>query len=141
MKKLISLLMIVAFISASCKYLKKQEVNISDLDTLLTTEADTSETEPIEIEKPTPSPGAGILTLDDIRGEYHVIIGSFQTREYALEHAKKYATFGYPTSVILKPDGFYMVSLKKYNSRAAAMADMPEFKKRLAVNSWIYGNS
>lgn len=147
-------LCIVFFLLISgCKYLKRDKPDDVEVDTMALyrqrqdsiRRADSLiklEKEKLLGEKKLKSEsGNDVYYLNEIDERYLMIIGSFETLEFARTHAKKYGRLGYTTKVIRKPDGFNMVSAGTFNNLRDAENELSRFRKNVAVKSWIYHNN
>lgn len=131
MKKVLIIITAVIFITLSnCKYFRKKTIEPIPVDTI---QIDTIVVDTTPVDK-------DVYLLSEINDKYLMIIGSFETLEFAKIHAEKYKQFGLNTKVILKPDNYYMVSAKYYENKEEGKNDLKYFRKHYAKKSWIYTN-
>jgi len=130
MKKTIYLLLVAFLLTlCNCKYFKRKEIKPVETIAIDTVVKDTL-----------PYLGEGIYWLEEIDDKFMIVVGSFQSLEFAKIHAAKYSRLGFNCKVILKPDGFYMVTAKSYDTYDGAHAELKDFRKRIAKKSWVFIN-
>ena len=125
----------ILLLLTGCKYFKKEKVVQNDVDSLLNISI------PDTIPDTLPVIVKDVYQLSEIDDKYLIIVGSFQNIEYAKRHAKKYSELGLDTKVISKPDGFYMVSARSFESKDIALKDIKDFRRRIAKKSWVFENT
>jgi hypothetical protein len=70
--------------------------------------------------------------------KYHVIVGSFLIPEYAERYAEKLEAMGYKPEIILRDDGYHMVSAHASNELTACNAGLSSIKAEITQGAWIY---
>ncbi len=131
MKKSLYLLPVLSILLLNnCKYFKKEEVQEPKEIDVDTTYVDTL---PVRAHE-------DVYLLQEINDKFLIIVGSFESVEYALVHAQKYGRYGLDTKVIQKPDGFFMVSARAFESHDLAHKELKPIKIKYAKNAWIYLN-
>jgi hypothetical protein len=72
--------------------------------------------------------------------EYHIIAGSFKSRNNAGKLKNELSMAGFPSTVIERGDGFYRVSVKGYGNKDTALRELYVFRERKGMESaWIMG--
>ena len=121
---------VILILLSNCKYFRKKDI-VEPIDTL---KVDTIQYDTL------PYLGEGVYWLEEVEDKFLIVVGSFETLEFAKIHAKKYGRLGLTTKIILKPDGYYMVSAKSYKTYDGAHEELPDFRKRIAKKAWVYIN-
>ncbi len=74
----------------------------------------------------------------DYEFRYHIIVGSFITPEYALDHFDFYSSMGYQTRIIEGVNGFDLVSAMGLDDFSQSLYQLENFKDTVDIDSWIY---
>ncbi len=69
---------------------------------------------------------------------YHIIVGSFITPEYALDHSDFYSSMGYQTQIIEGINGFDLVSAMGLDDYSQSLYQLENFKDTVDIESWLY---
>ena len=70
-------------------------------------------------------------------GTYYLIVGSFQTPDYATNYSAKVADMGYQTEVVTVGH-WNLVSAESYTNLREALDGLNIVRANVAVESWIY---
>lgn len=70
--------------------------------------------------------------------KYHIIVGSFITPEFALEHTEYYVSMGYDAKIYPADNGFELVSAMDIDNLTEAVLMLERFKDTVDFESWIY---
>ena len=74
----------------------------------------------------------------DNQFRYHIIVGSFITPEYALDHADFYSSMGYQTQIFEGVNGFDLVSAMDLEDYSQSLYQLENFKDTVEIESWLY---
>jgi hypothetical protein len=74
----------------------------------------------------------------DNQFRYHIIVGSFITPEYALDHADFYTSMGYQTQIFEGVNGFDLVSAMDLEDYSQSLYQLENFKDTVEIESWLY---
>lgn len=74
----------------------------------------------------------------DYEFRYHIIVGSFITPEYALDHSDFYSSMGYQTRIIEGVNGFDLVSAMGLDGYSQSLYQLENFKDTVDIDSWLY---
>ena len=84
------------------------------------------------------------VSAGDIRGTYHIIVGSFTDPENAKLEARKYRYLGYKTNFISMTDRngikTELVSVNTLNNFEEAVRYLSEFNRKFDSTAWIYSD-
>ena len=69
---------------------------------------------------------------------YHIIVGSFITPEYALDHSDFYISMGYQTQIFEGVNGFDLVSAMDLEDYSESLYQLENFKDTVEIESWLY---
>ena len=76
---------------------------------------------------------------NESRFRYHIIVGSFLTREYAEDYNKYYQAMGYDANII--PDSqnrFNLVSAEVHETMQKAYSRLVRFQDTVEFEAWVY---
>ena len=83
-----------------------------------------------------------MLTGEDLRNQYHIIIGTFAEPENAKLVAAQFRSQGYQTSIISRTNRYGinldMVSVKTFNNLEEASSYLKKFKSDVDSSAWMY---
>ena len=74
----------------------------------------------------------------DNQFRYHIIVGSFITPEYALDHSDFYTSMGYQTQIFEGVNGFDLVSAMDLEDYSQSLYQLENFKDTVEIESWLY---
>lgn len=69
---------------------------------------------------------------------YHIIVGSFITPEYALDHSDFYNSMGYQTQIFEGVNGFDLVSAMDLEDYSQSLYQLENFKDTVEIEAWLY---
>ncbi|MBN2613429.1 MAG: hypothetical protein JXB00_17880 [Bacteroidales bacterium] len=151
MKKIMTLAVVTALLCSGCKYFEKKRLFSKGADTMLNYAA--------EIEEPAVDSMAFVPetdvkseenlsaeTLDEMyktnaslgSDKAFMVVGCFMIPQNADGYAEKMRGMGYNTEIILRPDGFHMVSVSSYDNLRSAVRDLQKFRGEITGNAWIW---
>ncbi|MBA7553743.1 hypothetical protein ES705_46342 [subsurface metagenome] len=90
--------------------------------------------EPVVIEEPIESQ----LQTGYGSGQYFMIVGSFQNRNFAVQYAEKIQEMGYQTQIIEASNGFYRVSARSYNNFQQGVNEIDDFRTSVSAGAWLH---
>ena len=76
--------------------------------------------------------------LYESMNKYHIIVGSFITPEYAVDHAEFYTSLGYDTKIYKGVEGFDLVSAMDLNKLSEALILVERFRDTVEIDAWLY---
>lgn len=75
----------------------------------------------------------------DTRFKFHIIVGSFLTPEYAVDHVDLYNSMGYDATVFQGPEKrFHFVSAEAHESMNRALSRLIAFQDTVEFEAWLY---
>ncbi|TAE46733.1 MAG: hypothetical protein EAZ89_19475 [Bacteroidetes bacterium] len=86
---------------------------------------------------PTPKPEPAIESVPSGVYSFHIIVGSFTTRENALKEARIWQSRGHHASVLPMTQGSFRVSAGKFSQREAASRATQDIRTRYNISAWI----
>jgi hypothetical protein len=152
MKKII-LYIVIAILITGCKYFEEKRLFSKKVDTLINYAE--------ELEKPEEPDTAAMQTdleqivtetdisvdleedkfktkFPDSGNRYYIITGCFMIPDFAESYAQKMQNMGYNAEIIVRDDGFNMVSVRSFNDFSSSKSELPAVRSELTANAWIY---
>lgn len=152
MKKLL-LYIALAILITGCKYFEEKRLFSKKVDTLIsyaeeldeTVESDSIEIQP-ELEQVITEPELTVEAEEDMSqtnfpssgNRYYIITGCFMIPDFAERYAEKMQDRGYEPEIILRDDGYHMVSVRSFNDLSASKSELSTVRAQLIDNAWIY---
>ncbi len=152
MKKILLFIVIIILISG-CKYFEEKRLFSKKVDTLINyaAEMDKSlEVDTVAIQPETAAVGLQTeppdIPEEDIykstyggpANKYYVITGCFMIPEFAERYAEKMRSMGYTTEILLRDDGFHMVSVGSFGDLRASLDDLGSVRADITPKAWVY---
>jgi len=152
MKKIL-LYIVISVLIVGCKYFEEKRLFSKKVDTLINYAEESSE--PEEIDSSEILTGTyEIISEKDISADsltsiynskyshsdykYHLVVGCFLIPEYAERYADKLRAMGYNPEIVLRDDGYHMVSARYFNELSASINELQTVKAELSSQAWIY---
>ena len=152
MKKIL-LYIVISVLIVGCKYFEEKRLFSKKVDTLINYAEESSE--PEEIDSLEILTGTDeIISEKDISADsltsiynskyshsdykYHLVVGCFLIPEYAERYADKLRAMGYNPEIVLRDDGYHMVSARYFNELSASINELQTVKAELSSQAWIY---
>ena len=151
MKK-IPLFIVIAILISGCKYFEEKRLFSKKVDTLINYAAEmdkSAEVDSAEIQKAELAGQQADLSVDaeeDIYksgysgpgNKYYVITGCFMIPEFAERYAEKMRDMGYKAEIVLRNDGFHMVSVGSFNDLRSGLDNLESVRADITPNAWVY---
>ena len=77
-------------------------------------------------------------TYSGAANKYYVITGCFMMPEFAERYAEKMRSMGYTTEIILRDDGFHMVSVGSFGNLRASLDNLGSVRADITPKAWVY---
>ncbi|MFO7658536.1 MAG: hypothetical protein R6W78_15870 [Bacteroidales bacterium] len=151
MKKIMTLAVVTALLCSGCKYFEKKRLFSKGADTMLNYAAGIEEQadDTLTFVPETDVRSEENLQDETLRQMYrtntslgsdkaYMIVGCFMIPQNADSYAEKIRGKGYNTEIILRPDGFHMVSVSSYDNLRPAVRDLQKFRGEITGNTWIW---
>ncbi len=152
MKKIL-LYIVISVLIVGCKYFEEKRLFSKKVDTLINYAEESIE--PEEIDSSEILTGTDeIISEKDISADsqtsiynskyshsdykYHLVVGCFLIPEYAERYADKLRAMGYNPEIVLRDDGYHMVSARYFNELSASINELQTVKAELSSQAWIY---
>ena len=75
----------------------------------------------------------------EARFKYHIIVGSFLTPEFAVDHLNYYQSMGYNAQIIDGPNNrFRLVSAEVHENINSALKRLYQYQDTVEFESWLY---
>jgi len=152
MKK-IFLYIVLAILITGCKYFEEKRLFSKKVDTLINyTEdldksmgSDSADIQP-DLEQVVTETDITVDTEEDMfqtnfpssGNRYYIITGCFMIPDFAERYAEKMQNRGYTPEIILRDDGYHMVSVRSFNDLSASKSELQTVRAELSNNAWIY---
>jgi hypothetical protein len=152
MKKILLFIVIIILISG-CKYFEEKRLFSKKVDTLINYAAEMDKSLVVDTVPIQPETAAVSLQTEppDIQEEdiykstysgpankYYVITGCFMMPEFAERYAEKMRSMGYTTEIILRDDGFHMVSVGSFGDLRASLDNLGSVRADITPKAWVY---
>lgn len=152
MKKLL-LYIVISILITGCKYFEEKRLFSKKVDTLISyaEEMDKAE-EPDSVSVRTDM--EQVVTETDLQvdmeedefttkfpssgNRYYIITGCFMIPDFAESYAEKMQNMGYNSEIIVRDDGFNMVSVRSFNDLSLSKSELRTVRSELTANAWIY---
>lgn len=73
------------------------------------------------------------------KNKYNIIVGSFQTREFAESYAEEYKEIGYDPQIIDDTNStFHLVAAESHSSFSEAARRLEQFQDTVSIDAWLY---
>jgi hypothetical protein len=152
MKKILLFIVIILLVSG-CKYFEEKRLFSKKVDTLINYAAEMDKS--LEVDTVAIQPETTAVSMQtepsDIREEdiyrsaygapankYYVITGCFMIPEFAESYAEKMRSMGYTTEIILRDDGFHMVSVGSFGNLRASLDNLGSVRADITPKAWVY---
>ncbi len=151
MKKIL-LSIIIGLLVAGCKYFEEKRLFSKKVDTLInyaeeldkSVKPDTADMQTglgqvvTETDMPVATQEDMFKTKFPSSGNrYYIITGCFMIPDYAESYAEKMQSMGYKAEIIVRYDGFNMVSVRSFNDLNASKSELRLVRADIS-NAWIY---
>jgi hypothetical protein len=151
MKKIL-LFIVIGLLVTGCKYFEEKRLFSKKVDTLInyaeeldkSVKPDTAamQTGPEQVVTETEIPVAAEEDMfktkfPDSGNRYYIITGCFMIPDYAESYAQKMQNMGYKAEIIVRDDGFNMVSVRSFNDLSASKSELRIVRADIS-NAWIY---
>lgn len=152
MKKIL-LFIVIGMLISGCKYFEEKRLFSKKVDTLInyaeemdeSLDADTAEIQP-EQEMVSPQEDLPVESEDDIYqstyaaagNKYYLITGCFMIPEFAERYAENMRSMGYNAEIVLRDDGFHMVSVNSYDDLRSSLNELGSVRADVTPDAWIY---
>jgi hypothetical protein len=153
MKKVLAVALFIVIFISGCKYFEKKRLFSKGADTMLTYAAEIDETPT----KDTMEFYHGIndvqsrsdLISDSLKRLYqpkasqgsdkaYMIVGCFLVPQNADSYSEKIRNMGYQSEIILRADGFHMVTAKSYATVKDGLRDLQKYRDEISKNAWVW---
>jgi hypothetical protein len=145
MKKIALLLIIIAFITTNCDYLRKKGIIGSKkqseyIERLENTIHDDSIEFVAQVEKMKKENQEKIDSIQKScgAGSYHIITGSFRNPLNAENFLKEMAKLGYKSQIVQAANGFSLVSAYSGNNYKEILSALNTIRTNVNPESWLY---
>ena len=151
MKKIL-LYIVIAILITGCKYFEEKRLFSKKVDTLINYAE--------ELDKPVEPDSADIQSsLEQVATEtdipvdseddmfqtkfpssgnrYYIITGCFMIPDFAEGYAEKMQNMGYNAEIIIRDDGYHMVSVRSFNDLSASKSELRTVRAEIS-DAWIY---
>ena len=153
MKKVTTLAILVIIFCSGCKYFEKKRLFSKGADTMLNYAAELEEPAKTDTAEMNIAPGdvksEENLSPGDLRDMYqkneplgsnkvYMVVGCFLIPQNADSYSEKLKKEGYNSEIILRPDGFHMVTANSYDNLKAGIRDLQKYKGEITEHAWVW---
>jgi hypothetical protein len=153
MKKAIVYIILLIIFSSGCKYFEKKRLFSKGVDTMLNYVAEMEENEledttdfytglgDIETESEISTDSLNNLYQENPTfnsKKFHMIVGCFLIPQNAERYSDKIKDKGYSSEIIIRNDGFHMVTANAYDNFREGVNDIPRFRSEITQQAWLY---
>ncbi len=154
MKKVLAIAVLFIFICSGCKYFEKKRLFSKGADTMLNYAAEIDET-PTEDTMEFYSGIGDIQSQSEIISDslerlyqpevtsagsdnVYMVVGCFLIPQNADNYSERIRGMGYQSEIILRADGFHMVTANSYGSVSEGVRDLQKFRDEISENAWLW---
>ena len=153
MKKVLAVAVIIVIVCSGCKYFEKKRLFSRGADTMLNYAAEIDET-PTEDTMEFYSGMGDVQSRSDIisdslerlyqpetvtgSGNVYMVVGCFLIPQNADNYSEKIRNMGYNSEIILRADGFHMVTANSYASVKEGARDLQKFRDEISEHAWLW---
>ncbi|MBN2213473.1 MAG: hypothetical protein JW723_04455 [Bacteroidales bacterium] len=153
MKKVLIVALLIVIFCPACKYFEKKRLFSKGADTMLNYAA--------EIEEPATEDTMEFYTgLSDVQSQsglvsdslrelyqpaaalssdnVFMIVGCFLIPQNADSYSEKIRNMGYSSEIILRADGFHMVTANSYGSVKDGLRDLQKYRDEVTDQAWVW---
>src|SRR4030043_2136189 len=153
MKKALAFTLFIVIFCSGCKYFEKKRLFSKGADTMLNYAEEIDET----ATEDTMEFYTGIGDVqsqaehisDSLRSLYqpsasqgsdkvYMIVGCFMVPQNADNYSEKIRSMGYQSEIILRADGFHMVTADSYGNVKEGVRDLQKYRDEITKNAWLW---
>ncbi len=153
MKKVAAITLLIVIFCSGCKYFEKKRLFSKGADTMLNYAAEIDETQTEDTMEFYTGIGEvqsqSDLISDSLRRLYqpetspssngvYMIVGCFLIPQNADNYSEKIRNMGYNSEIILRADGFHMVTANSYASVKAGARDLQKYRDEISEHAWLW---
>ncbi len=152
MKKIL-LFIITVILVTGCKYFEEKRLFSKKVDTLINYAAEMDKS--LKVDSAEIQADAGIVSQQaalPVHSEdnmyksayshpgnkYYVITGCFMIPEFAERYAEKMRGMGYKAEIVLRDDGYHMVSVGSFGDLRSGLDDLGSVRADITPRAWVY---
>ncbi len=152
MKKIL-LYIVITILITGCKYFEEKRLFSKKVDTLINYAEELDK--PLEpgladtmtaLEQVVTEKDLTVNTEEDMfqtnfpgsGNRYYIITGCFMIPDFAESYAAKMQSRGYKPEIIIRNDGYHMVSVRSFNDLRASRSELQTVRAEIVNNAWIY---
>jgi len=153
MKKVLAITILIVILCSGCKYFEKKRLFSKGADTMLNYAAEIDET----TTEDTMEFYTGINDVqsqsdrisDSLRNLYqpvdtrssdmaYMVVGCFLVPQNADNYSEKIRNMGYQSEIIVRADGFHVVTANSYASVKEGVRDLQKYRDEISENAWVW---
>jgi hypothetical protein len=153
MKKVLAIAALFVFICSGCKYFEKKRLFSKGADTMLNYAAEIDETtveDTMEFYSGIGDDQTRDMISDSLESLYqpqettagsdnvYMVVGCFLIPQNADNFSEKIRTMGYQSEIILRADGFHLVTASSYASVSEGARDLQKFRDEISESAWLW---
>ncbi len=152
MKKLLIILILVIPLTQSCDFFEKKDLFSNKRDSLLIYKKKQDSLRLMDSIQELKSKLSSLQRrnqqlLDSIREQpqrsstgyrFHIIVGSFKTREYLNSYNRYVQEKGFDTQILRNEYDFHLISVESFNSWRQALNTLKQIRRNFEKTAWIY---
>jgi len=152
MKKLIFIIILALPLTQSCDFFEKKDLFSNNKDSLLLYKKKQDSLRLMDSIQELRSQLSSLQRrnqrlLDSIRQQpqssstgyrYHIIVGSFKTREYLNSYNRYVQEKGFDTQILRNEYDFNLISVESFNSWRQALNTLEQIRQDFEKTAWIY---
>ena len=152
MKQLIFIIILVLPLTQSCDFFQKKDLFFNSRDSLMLYKKKQDSLRFMDSIQELKSKLSALQRrnqrlLDSIREQpqrsssgyrYHIIVGSFKTREYLNSYNRYVQEKGFDTQILRNEYDFNLISVESFNSWRQALNTLEQIRQDFEKTAWIY---
>jgi hypothetical protein len=153
MKNIVAIAVLIVIFCSGCKYFEKKRLFSKGADTMLNYAAEIDETPKEDtmefysgmgdVQSQSDHISDSLRSLHQTKttpGSDHVymVVGCFLIPQNADNYSEKIRNMGYNSEIILRADGFHMVTANSYGNVKEGARDLQKYRDEISENAWLW---
>jgi hypothetical protein len=153
MKKVLAIIILIVILCSGCKYFEKKRLFSKGADTMLNYAAEIDETSTEDTMEfytgINDAQSQSDRIADSLRNVYqpvdtrssdmaYMVVGCFLIPQNADKYSEKIRNMGYQSEIIVRADGFHVVTANSYASVKEGVRDLQKYRDEISENAWVW---
>jgi hypothetical protein len=153
MKKVLAISILIVILCSGCKYFEKKRLFSKGADTMLNYAAEIDETPAADTMEfytgINDAQSQSDRISDSLRNLYqpvdtrssdmaYMVVGCFMVPQNADKYSEKIRNMGYQSEIIVRADGFHVVTANSYPSVKEGVRDLQKYRYEISEHAWVW---